>query len=291
MGRLKADRLGLGSQGQLGLRLSRPARAVGWLGVLGRLGLQSITGGSSWPLLVLGPWRQAAFYLRLLVLARLGCFVAFSSRLGLLLLAGWWRLSSSLHWQDGPRWRSRRDQVRRAGSGAADVRARACGRRGRVRGRTSRWCSGKSPKGSAATRTRCRGAGVWSPRTARPWRGRGVATVVGRGAGKAKRGSRQKGGSTARARGKGAHARTRVLVFQGRGVAVPPASRARGTTRRRGRRRLRGLGGGAAGPCTRTALRPGRGGGPRDCYRGIIGLAGSSGGRKRGGGRDAHRRG
>jgi hypothetical protein len=74
---------------------------------------------------------------------------------------------------------------------------------------------------------------------------------------------------------------------RGRAMREAPASRARGTTRRR----LWGHGGGAAGPCTRSGTEAGR-------QRGSYGRAteGSSaspaaGGRKRDGGSDAHRRG
>jgi hypothetical protein len=68
-----------------------------------------------------------------------------------------------------------------AGKGVC-VRVGAGGARECVHAR----CSRKFPKGLAATRTRCRGGGAWSPRTAKPWRGRGVAMVVERGAGKAR---------------------------------------------------------------------------------------------------------
>jgi hypothetical protein len=184
MGRLKAHGLGLGSQGQLGLRLSRPARAVGWLGVLGRLGLQSITGGSSWALLVLGPWRQAAIYLRLLLLARLGCFVAFSSRLGLLLLAGWRRLLffSSLV--------GRAQVAVSAGSGAAGWircgrRARACVRATRARAGTDVQMVFAAPACGHRARQRRGGAVVWRRWWGEEWvrqsegRGRRAAARLG----------------------------------------------------------------------------------------------------------------
>jgi hypothetical protein len=60
-----------GSAGRLG-------QGANWLGVLDRLGLQSFMGGSSWALLVLGPWRQAASSLRLLLVAGLGCLCSLS---------------------------------------------------------------------------------------------------------------------------------------------------------------------------------------------------------------------
>jgi hypothetical protein len=141
---------------------------------------------------------------------------------------------------------------------------------------------GNARGGLAATQTRCRGHGAWSPRTARPWRGRGVATAVAaRGGWQGKARAKATGSGTARARGKGAHARTRVLASQGRGVAVPCAGhRHPGTAARCGGERAMAVAGstsGAAGPCTRTAPRPEGRRGPRGCYGGFIGIAGSKG--------------
>jgi hypothetical protein len=70
---------------------------------------------------------------------------------------------------------------------------------------------------------------AWSPRTARPWRGRGAAW---------------RGRGTARHRGAGAHARARVLASQGRGLAVPCAGHQHpGPVTRRGGRVSDGSGG------------------------------------------------
>jgi hypothetical protein len=128
------------------------------------------------------------------------------------------------------------------------VGGRACGASGTCEQVHAR-CSGKIPKGPAATRKRRRG-GAWSPRTARPWRGRGLAmAVAARGAWQGKARAKAMGSGMARVRGAGARARARVLVFQSRGMDVPCAGhRHPGPAARRGgegRRRLRGHGGGA----------------------------------------------
>jgi hypothetical protein len=137
-------------------------------------------------------------------------------------------------------------------------------------------CSGKGLKGLAATRTRRRGGGVWSPHTARPWRGRGVATAVAaRGArqGKARLGPRQRAaarlGFAVRVR---AHARG---FWSSRAVAWP--CRARGTGIPGPRHDTVARGDGVCGARRRrdgslhkNGAKAGKGRGPRDCYRGFI---------------------
>jgi hypothetical protein len=146
MGRLEAHRLGLGSQGQLGLRLSRPAQAKGLSSRVGRLG-----SGPSRVGFILGrvdPWAAAAG--------------------GLLLHASWAAsapppLADVLVPHDslggiwcGVVW------IQCRGQGCVRVRvgAGACGKKPQRLGRDA----------NATSRPR-RG---WT-RTARPWRGHGEA--------------------------------------------------------------------------------------------------------------------
>jgi hypothetical protein len=136
MGRLEAHRLGLGSWCQLGLRLSRPARADGLDGREARLGLTPPrAGGLLFLLLLLLGWP----------------FVFSPSRPGVFWppppLTGRSHLSASAG-----------SSASRLGSGVADERAcvRECA------GESARRVLGSMPQGMAATRTRRRGrvAGV-----------------------------------------------------------------------------------------------------------------------------------
>jgi hypothetical protein len=261
-GRLKAQWLGLSSQGQLGLRLSRPARAAGLAGREGWLGSDPSRAG--FPSSV----GRTPFFSS----ARLGCLTppprgpaasfSFSSLTG-------------------------RAQVSvTAGSGAAGldlVRQKvcvcACGRRGARAGVDARRALGEMPQRH----------GRDANATSRSRRGGGRARQ-GRGAGKARLGCGQvacPGRARTRA-GPGVPGPRR-----GRAVREAPASRARGTTR------WRWGDGGSGGKQRRVGLlhkKDGTAAGgervvPRVFYRGLLCNAGSSGGKNRNGGNRAHRRG
>jgi hypothetical protein len=150
MGRLKAQRLGLGSRGQLGLRLSRPARFLGLAGsssgwLCSWAGLASFisrTGSASSPSVPRSPAASAPFHADRAV-----------PRGGL-------------------------GGIRCGGPGSGAAGGRACVRVGavaRVRVWTLEGCSRKGLNGLAATRTRRRGhvAGVVAhgEAVARAWRG------------------------------------------------------------------------------------------------------------------------
>jgi hypothetical protein len=148
--------------------------------------------------------------------------------------------------QAGPVCRSLTGSGVAARSGAARANMAPCACvLGCVRVWTPEGCSGKGPKGLAATRTRRCGHVAGSPRTARPWRGHGEA------------------GGTAGSRGTGAHARARVLASQSHGVAVPCARyRHPGpAARRNGGEATAAAGedGGASGSCTRSGAEAGWG--------------------------------
>jgi hypothetical protein len=225
-GRLKAQRLGLGSQGQLGLRLSRPARAGGLAGREGWLGSDP---------------SRAGF---LSSVGRTCRFIFSSSRPG--------GFCSSLLLTDrlGPGVGVHEIKCGGAGSGAKE--RRACvhvGAEARVRVWAPEGHSGKCLNGLAATLTRRRDrvAGVDA-------HGKAVAQArLGWGAASMEAG-------TAGSHGQGAHARARVLASQGRGVAVPCAGlRHPGPAARRGGGKATAVAGedrGATGSCTKMAQRP-----------------------------------
>jgi hypothetical protein len=257
MGRLEAHRFGLGSQGQLGLRLSRPARANG-LATRERMARLDPSADRLLLLPGLGP---PSFLLPLW----LGCpFTFSSSRAGgvvLLLLTD----------RAGPGVSARgiryvAAQIRCGGR----VCACAWGARRRVQCERLRGARGNAPE-------------TW------PRRERDVAV--------ASRGGRARRGPGRRAAARLGCARTRAGPGipgprRGRAVRGAPAAWVRGPTRRRGATAVAGEEAARRAPARRSGTAAGGTGGPRDGYTEGSSAWPAAVGKRRGYGGDyAHRRG